>query len=246
MTSQRRRPRPTGPTPKRVIGRTKVPQPPPSKSGLPIPALLAAGGAILIAAVFLIVKPFGGGPSGGGAGLPRGTNCPTSQPAALTTSDTRTVTIDTPKGSIVISVKGSLAPIAAGNFVALASCQFYDGLVFHRIVRNFVIQGGDPQGTGGGGPGYTIADEPVATPYHRGTVAMARTPQAHSQGSQFFIVLSDDAATSLSQTAAGRGYSIFGEVTSGMDVVDAIAAAANGQELPGTPIPMTKVTVATP
>jgi cyclophilin family peptidyl-prolyl cis-trans isomerase len=175
----------------------------------------------------------------------RGHDCPTSQPAALAAGQTRTVTIKTSKGDVVIQVDGSLSPIAAGNFVALASCGFYDGLVFHRVVPGFVIQGGDPNGDGSGGPGYTIADEPVTAPYQRGTVAMARTTEPNSQGSQFFIVLADDAAQSLTQVQPCCGYAIFGTVTSGMDAVDAIAAAAD-QELPTNPIQMTSVTVSNP
>ena len=112
-----------------------------------------------------------------------GSGCPTSQPAALPAGETRTVTITTDKGAIAISVDADLSPIAAGNFVALADCGFYDGVVFHRLVPGFVIQGGDgqfgridarPDLVGTGGPGYTIKDEPVTTPYRRGTVAMAR------------------------------------------------------------------------
>ena len=164
--------------------------------------------------------------------------CPTSQPAALATGQTRTVTIKTSKGSITIKVDGSLSPIAAGDFVALIECHFYDGVVFHRVVPGFVIQGGDPTGTGGGGPGYTIDDEPVTTSYHRGTVAMARTPAAHSEGSQFFIVLADSA--SFAPT-----YAILGQVSAGMDTVDAIAAAADA-ELPSHPIAMDTVSVASP
>lgn len=168
--------------------------------------------------------------------------CPTSQPPALAAGETRTVGLTTSKGSITLKIEGSLAPIAAGNFVALASCHFYDGLVFHRVVPGFVVQGGDPKGDGSGGPGYTIADDPVTTTYHRGTVAMARTPSPHSQGSQFFIVLSDDAATSL---ASANTYAILGEVTAGMDVVDAIAAGADG-ELPSHPIAMASLSVTQP
>lgn len=168
--------------------------------------------------------------------------CPTSQPAPLPAGQTRTVTITTAKGTIAIKVEGSLSPIAAGNFVALASCGFYDGVVFHRVVPGFVIQGGDPTGTGRGGPGYTIADEPVTTAYHRGTVAMARTPNPNSQGSQFFIVLDDAAAKSL---AAANTYAIFGTVIAGMDAVDAIAAAADAEN-PSNPIAMQKVSVSNP
>ncbi len=138
-----------------------------------------------------------------------------------------------------------LSPIAAGNFVALASCGYYDGVVFHRVASlpdgtPFVIQGGDPTGTGTGGPGYTIQDEPVTTAYKRGTVAMARTSAANSAGSQFFIVLDDKDAAVLS---SANTYQIFGSVTSGMATADAIYAAAGGVENPPNPIPMTKVTV---
>ncbi|HET9682043.1 MAG TPA: peptidylprolyl isomerase [Candidatus Limnocylindrales bacterium] len=210
---------------------------------------LVAG--VVIVGLALLAGVFALGTLGGGAPVPTpgpgqssvAGACPTSQPPALASGDTRTVTIQTAMGTIVIKVDGSLSPIATGNFVALASCGFYDGLVFHRVVPNFVIQGGDPNGNGSGGPGYTIADDPITGTYHRGTVAMARTTQPHSQGSQFFIVLSDSAASSLA--SASPGYAILGEVTSGMDAVDAIAAAADGEN-PSNPIAMDSVTVATP
>jgi peptidyl-prolyl cis-trans isomerase B (cyclophilin B) len=169
--------------------------------------------------------------------------CPTAQPAALPAGETRTVTIETEKGAIVAKVEGALSPIAAGNFVALAGCGFYDGVGFHRIVPGFVIQGGDPDGTGSGGPGYTIQDEPVSATYTRGTLAMARTRAPNSQGSQFFIVLDDSAADM--GLAQANTYAIFGQVVDGMDVVDAIAAAADA-ELPSDPVVMTRVTVANP
>ena len=106
----------------------------------------------------------------------------------------------------------------------------------------FVIQGGDPTGTGGGGPGYTIKDEPITATYHRGTLAMARTNAPDSQGSQFFIVLSVAAGSVL---ASYNTYAIFGEVTAGMDAVDAIYKAADA-ELPTNPIKMDSVTVSNP
>jgi len=179
--------------------------------------------------------------------------CPTSQPAALPAGQTRTVKIATDLGRIAIKVEADLSPIAAGNFVALADCGFYDGVVFHRVVRHFVIQGGDgqfgrataidPARIGQGGPGYTIKDEPVMATYRRGVVAMARTPDPDTQGSQFFIVLDDGAVTSL---AMANNYAIVGTVSSGMDVVDAIAAAAGGQENPTQPVVMTDVSVSQP
>ncbi|MEX2010877.1 MAG: peptidylprolyl isomerase [Chloroflexota bacterium] len=169
--------------------------------------------------------------------------CPTTQPPALPAGETRTVTIETEKGTIVAKVEGALSPIAAGNFVALAACNFYDGIGFHRVAPGFVIQGGDPDGNGTGGPGYTIEDEPVTATYKRGTLAMARTRAPNSQGSQFFIVL-DDASAAESLTPVNT-YAIFGQVVSGMDVADAIAAAADAQ-LPSNPVKMTRVTVANP
>ena len=158
------------------------------------------------------------------------------------------MTLTTAKGNIVIGIKGSLSPIAAGNFVALAGCGYYDGTVFHRTAAlqdgtPFVIQGGDPTGTGTGGPGYTIKDEPVTTKYHRGTVAMARTAQPNSVGSQFFIVL-DDAARPPLESA--NTYQIIGEVTSGMETADAIFAASGGQELPANPVAITRRPSPTP
>jgi cyclophilin family peptidyl-prolyl cis-trans isomerase len=178
------------------------------------------------------------------AGTPANANCPKSQPAPLPAGQKRVVTISTAKGKIEVTVEGGLSPIAAGNFVALASCGFYNGVVFHRLVPGFVIQGGDPTGTGSGGPGYEIQDEPVTAQYHRGTVAMARTPAPNSQGSQFFIVLSDQAAGAL---VRANTYAIFGEVTAGMETVDAIAAMPNSGEATGNaavqPVAMDAVTV---
>lgn len=171
-----------------------------------------------------------------------GSACPTSQPAALPAGETRTVTITTSKGTISLRIEGALSPIAAGNFVALAECGYYDGVVFHRVVPGFVIQGGDPTGSGSGGPGYTIQDEPVTATYRRGTLAMARTSQPNSQGSQFFIVLDDAAGPTL---ASYNTYAIFGEVAAGMETADAIAAAADA-ELPTNPIAMDSVTVSNP
>ena len=187
-----------------------------------------------------------------------GSGCPTSQPAALPAGETRTVTITTDKGAIAISVDADLSPIAAGNFVALADCGFYDGVVFHRLVPGFVIQGGDGEFghiddsirslVGTGGPGYTIKDEPVTTPYRRGTVAMARSSGPDTVGSQFFIVLDDAAAQSLALPQYNN-YQIIGNVSSGMDTVDAIAAMPNSGEPQNAavePVAMESVTVSTP
>ncbi|MEA2674602.1 MAG: hypothetical protein QOI92_1794 [Chloroflexota bacterium] len=208
--------------------------------------VLAIGAVVIAAAVILIGNPFGKPAASPSASIPLygDGSCPTSQPPSLQATDVKTVTIVTKQGTIVMEIDGALAPIATGNFIALAQCHFYDGIVFHRLVPGFVIQGGDPNGDGSGGPGYTIADDPVTTTYHRGTVAMARTSQPHSQGSQFFIVLSDGANTALA--GASPGYAILGKVTTGMDVVDAIAAmpnSGNPNNAATTPIAMESVTV---
>jgi len=211
---------------------------------------VAIGAAALAVAVILIANPFGGGagssPSPGPSAVVYGDGtCPTAQPASLTATDVKTVTITTSKGTIVIKIDGARAPIATGNFVALAKCHYYDGVVFHRLVPGFVIQGGDPEGTGQGGPGYAIKDDPLTTTYKRGTVAMARSSGPNTQGSQFFIVLADDANTSL--VSSQYPYAILGEVTSGMDVVDAIAAMPNSGSSSGNsaldPVAMISVTV---
>jgi cyclophilin family peptidyl-prolyl cis-trans isomerase len=182
--------------------------------------------------------------------------CPASAPAHATAGSVATVTVETPKGTIVMKLEADLGPAAVGNFLALARCGYYDDVVFHRLVPGFVIQGGDGQfgksarldksRVGSGGPGYTIDDDPVKTPYGRGVVAMARTPQPHSQGSQFFIVLADVARPALE---GANTYAIMGHVTAGMEVVDAIAAMPNSGEPNNAaldPVPMTRITVSTP
>jgi peptidyl-prolyl cis-trans isomerase B (cyclophilin B) len=228
-----------------------------SRSYNPAVIGLAIAAAAVGAGVLLIGNPFGnpvpsattpGNTAAASLAVYGDGTCPTSQPAPLPAGESRLVTIETEKGDIVVRVDGGLSPIAVGNFVALAECEYYDGVVFHRLVPGFVIQGGDPAGTGSGpGPGYGIQDEPITGTYRRGTVAMARTPQANSQGSQFFIVLDDQAAAALSGVDPARGYAILGEVVSGMEVVDVIAAMPNsgGQaNMALEPVAMTRVTVA--
>jgi peptidyl-prolyl cis-trans isomerase B (cyclophilin B) len=217
--------------------------PPRSRSSL-LPILVAIGALAVAAVAFVVVaRPFGApAPTAGGGNA--GAGCPTSQPPVLPAGERRIVTIETALGSIELTIEANLSPIAAGNFVALASCGYYDGVGFHRVVPNFVIQGGDPTGTGGGGPGYNIQDEPVTSTYQRGTVAMARSPGPNSVGSQFFIVLDDGAQRALTQPGTGN-YQIIGSVAEGMEVADAIAAAADGEQ-PTNPVTMTDVRVARP
>ncbi len=126
------------------------------------------------------------------------------------------VTLDTSKGTIVMDLDPSLAPATVNNFVNLARDGYYTGLTFHRVVPDFVIQGGCPDGTGMGGPGYRFADEPVTAEYTLGAVAMANAGP-NTNGSQFFICI-DDCTTKLA-----KSYNLFGYVTEGMDVALSVA-----------------------
>lgn len=126
--------------------------------------------------------------------------------------------LHTSKGDITIDILEGDAPIAANNFVFLAQEGYYTNVPFHRLIEGFMLQGGDPTGTGAGGPGYTIQDEPVVGEYTRGTVAMARTQMPNSAGSQFFIMHQD-------YPQLPKDYVIFGQVLEGFEVVDAIATS---------------------
>lgn len=124
-------------------------------------------------------------------------------------------TIDTDRGRIVMELDPQLAPTTVNNFVGLARQGYYDGLTFHRVVPEFVVQGGCPEGTGRGGPGYRFADEPVEGEYTAGAVAMANAGP-DTNGSQFFICIED--CTKKLQKA----YNLFGYVVEGMDVAQAV------------------------
>ena len=125
------------------------------------------------------------------------------------------VSYATDKGDIVASLDATLAPTTVNHFVVQARNGFYDGLTFHRVVPGFVIQGGDPEGTGRGGPGYKFADEPVRAPYVLGALAMANAGP-DTNGSQFFICI-DDCKDKLQPL-----YNLFGNVTSGIEVAQSI------------------------
>src|SRR6185369_4431558 len=123
--------------------------------------------------------------------------------------------LETDRGMIQIELAVNDAPLTVENFVALARKGFFNGLSFHRVVGDFVIQDGDPRGDGEGGPGYTIRDELNELPYVRGTVGMALDPWPDTGGSQYFI-------THSPQPHLDGRYTVFGRVVSGMDVVDKI------------------------
>ena len=125
------------------------------------------------------------------------------------------VAIDTDRGMITMELDPQLAPNSVNHFVALARNGFYDGLTFHRVVPDFVIQGGDPEGSGRGGPGYKWNDEPVKGEYTLGAVAMANAGP-NTNGSQFFICI-DDCRRKLD-----KAYNLFGYVIDGIDVAQSI------------------------
>ena len=134
-----------------------------------------------------------------------------SFPGILPESETKKrVHLKTSKGDITFEILPKEGPKAASNFVYLTKKKYYDGLTFHRVVPGFVIQGGDPTGTGMGGPGYQFEDDKVSLPYTAGIVAMANAGP-NTNGSQFFIMLEDNPLP--------PNYSIFGRVITGLDVV---------------------------
>jgi len=149
-----------------------------------------------------------------------------------------TVTIETSHGVITAEMFMDVAPKTAGNFIKLAKQGYYDGIIFHRVIDGFMIQGGCPKGTGTGGPGYTIADEFAPGLVHdvAGTFSMANAG-ANTGGSQFFITLAPTAWLD-------RKHAIFGKVVGGMDVVQAIGKIKVGPgDRPVKNVTMTKVTV---
>ena len=157
------------------------------------------------------------------------------------------VTIEMENGDVIkAELYPEIAPNTVANFVSLVQKGFYDGLIFHRVIPGFMIQGGDPQGTGMGGPGYSIKGEFARNGFRqnnlrhsRGVLSMARSMMPNSAGSQFFIMHAD--APHLD-----GDYAAFGKVTSGMDVVDAIANTPTGfQDRPVSEQRIKKATVET-
>ncbi len=162
------------------------------------------------------------------------------------------VRISTTKGDIVVQIDPELGPNAASNFVYLVEKNFYQNTIFHRVIPGFMIQGGDPTGTGRSGPGYTIPDDVVKnTPimnyplgngrterhsyYPKGWIAMANTGEPHSAGSQFFIMVGD--------YPLDPNYAVFGHVISGQDVADAISTTDAESTRPIEDVKMTSVTI---
>ena len=160
------------------------------------------------------------------------------QPPAQTVDASKryTASIETTAGTLTAELYPGDAPRTVNNFVFLARDGFYDGVIFHRVIPGFMIQGGDPTGTGRGGPGYKFDDEPVKRRYTRGTLAMANAGP-NTNGSQFFVMHAD--------YGLPPSYTIFGKLTSGEEIVDAIAKAPkNSQDKPRDPVSIKGITIA--
>ncbi len=160
-----------------------------------------------------------------------------AQPPAMQIDPAKryTATIETSAGTMTADLFASEAPKTVNNFVTLARDGFYEGVIFHRVIPGFMIQGGDPTGRGTGGPGYRFNDEPVKRPYLRGTLAMANAGP-NTNGSQFFVMHAD--------YALPPNYTIFGKLTAGESVVDAIATAPRGgQDRPNNPVSITSIRI---
>lgn len=156
-----------------------------------------------------------------------------SQGAIAQSSETHPVVSIVMKNDDVIEIElyPEIAPNTVNNFISLVNSGYYDGVSFHRVIPGFMVQGGDPEGTGGGGPGYSIKGEFSANGFEntllhsRGVISMARTQEPNSAGSQFFIMHED------SPSLDGE-YAAFGEVTKGMDVVDKIVSVETNKDKP--------------
>ena len=174
----------------------------------------------------------------------RVTEFPAAPPDCLEEGVDYKATMETDAGTIEIDLFEEDAPATVNNFVYLARYQYYDGLDFHRVIPDFVVQGGDPMGTGAGGPGYQFEDElPEPDEYQAGSLAMANSGP-DTNGSQFFIVTSDAGAENLVQAVGGEAaYSLFGQVTSGMEVVEAIEADGSPTGEPATVHTIESVTI---
>lgn len=146
-----------------------------------------------------------------------------------------TATIETTAGTMVVELFASEAPLTVNNFVFLARDGFYNDVIFHRVIPGFMIQGGDPSGTGRGGPGYKFNNENSNRRYLRGTLAMANAGR-NTNGSQFFVMHKD--------YPLPPDYTIFGKLVSGEEALDAIAnAERNGQDRPFAPTTITSITI---
>ncbi|MCY4621154.1 MAG: peptidylprolyl isomerase [bacterium] len=163
---------------------------------------------------------------------------PKPPPMCIDPAKSYTAVMDTSMGSITIDLDAAAAPRTVNNFVVLARYHYYENVIFHRIIKGFVCQGGDPTGTGRGGPGYRFADElPQPGGYELGSLAMANSGP-DTNGSQFFIISGSDG------TRLPPLYSLFGKVVEGLDVVDAMQKVRTGRnDRPLTDVTINSVTI---
>jgi cyclophilin family peptidyl-prolyl cis-trans isomerase len=169
---------------------------------------------------------------------PKTQSFPEPPEMGIDSSKRYTATLHTTLGDIVVALDAVKAPKTVNNFVFLALHHYYDGVIFHRVIKNFVIQGGDPQGTGRGGPGYRFEDElPKAGQYQLGSLAMANAGP-DTNGSQFFVISGPDGAR------LPPAYSLFGQVVKGLDVVEAIQSGPTDRsDRPTTDVVITSVDI---
>ena len=215
-----------------------VPPPPPASSIPSAPLVASLPAAAEVAASKAACAPFlAAGQSKQGA---KQWGAPPKQ--VIDPSKHYQVTMYTEKGTITADILPKIAPITANSFIFLSCNGFYDGLIFHRTIPGFMIQGGDPKGDGTGGPGYQFKDEPVARGYAAGDLAMANAG-ANTSGSQFFVIQGPQGV------ALPPSYNLFGHVTRGENVVDAIVngpAHSNGggeTSAPDKPVHIRTITV---
>lgn len=221
----------------------------PAPKQSPLPAILSAAAVIVVfvlLGVMLANRPIGGqtgaqatagafsaeptaAASQGTAGATGAKQYSAAPPMTIDPAKNYTATITTPRGDITVKLRPDLAPQTVNSFVFLAKEGFYNGLTWHRVLQGFMAQGGDPTGTGSGGPGYTIPDEFTDKVLFDkpGIVAMAHSSLPNSNGSQFFI-------TTAAAPHLNNQYTVFGEVTAGQDIVDGIPLR-NPDENPTTP-----------
>ena len=168
---------------------------------------------------------------------PRKQSFPDEPEMGIDPSKRYTAVMSTSMGDLVIALDPVSAPKTVNNFVFLALYHYYDGVIFHRIIRNFVCQGGDPTGTGRGGPGYKFADElPGAGRYEVGSLAMANAGP-NTNGSQFFLISGPDGCR------LPPAYALFGKVVKGLDVVEAMHQVTTKSERPITDVVINSVTI---
>ena len=155
----------------------------------------------------------------------------------IDTSKRYTATMDTSMGTMVIALDAINAPLTVNNFVFLALNHYYEGVIFHRIINGFMCQGGDPTGTGTGGPGYRFNDEPVKQRYQLGSIAMANAGP-NTNGSQFFLI------SGASGVGLPPQYNHFGQIVKGLEVLDAMQAVQTARgDRPLTDVVINKVTI---